>query len=157
MGKSLVLIRKIHPGELDLLLTIIHSYAEEAAETLPEIANEISDEIILQNVRNWTIQHNYFLEVAFEGSKAVGFIAGSVIQLPWSNAFQANINFIYMLESHRSMDNFKALLNKFEEWARQAKATRMFSGDIGINIERSRKIYEYLGFTERLFVSKDLK
>ena len=142
---------------MDLLLTIIHSYAEEASLTLPAIANEISDEVILQNIRSWTIQHNYFVEVGFVGDKAVGFIAGNAIQLPWSNALQANISFIYMLESHRNMDNFKALLSRFEQWAKDAKATRMYSGDIGIDIERSRKLYAYLGFTERLFVSKDIQ
>jgi hypothetical protein len=157
MGKSVMIIRKIHPGEMEALLTIIHNYAEEASQTLPAIADEISDETILENIRNWTIQHNHMVEVGFEGEKAVGFIAGNVIQLPWSKAYQANISFIYLLESHRNMDNFKALMYKFEEWAKSAKATRIFSGDIGIDIERSRKLYTYLGFTERLLASKDIK
>ncbi len=157
MGKSLMIIRKIHPGEMDALLTIIHNYAEEASITLPDIADEISDTIILENIRSWTVQHNHFVEVGFEGEKAVGFIAGNVIQLPWSKTHQANISFIYMLESHRSMDNFKALLHRFEEWARLANASRIYSGDIGIDLERSRKLYDYLGFTERLLASKDVK
>ena len=77
--------------------------------------------------------------------------------MPWGKAHQASIQFVFLTEEHRSMENFKALLDAFEDWARSVKATMVFAGDIGINIERSRTLYKYLGFTEGLFVSKDLR
>jgi hypothetical protein len=149
-------IRKIHPGEIDGLLNIIHQYADEAAESMPAIADEINDSIIVENIRTWSIQSAYNLLVAFEGERPVGFIAGVITQMPWGNVTQANIIFIFMTETHRNMDNFKALLDNFESWARQCKAKRICSGDIGVNIDRSRKLYNYLKFNEGLYVTKDI-
>ena len=149
-------IRKIHPGEIDSLLNIIHQYADEAAESMPEIAGEIDDAVIVENIRKWSIQHTFNLLVAFDGERPVGFIAGVITQMPWGNVTQANIIFNFMTETHRSMDNFKALLDSFEAWARQCKAKRICSGDIGIDIERSRKLYNYLSFSEGLYVTKDI-
>lgn len=151
-----MIVRKIHPGEIDNLLNIIHQYAEEAAETMPEIAGEIEDSVIVENIRKWSIQHTFNLLVAFEGERPVGFIAGALVQLPYTSTPQANISFIFMTETHRTMDNFRLLLNNFENWAKTAGCKKIFSGDIGIDIERSRKLYTYLGFKEGLYVSKDL-
>jgi GNAT superfamily N-acetyltransferase len=150
-------IRKIHPGDIDSLLNIIHQYADEAAESMPEIAGEIDDAVIVENIRKWSIQHTFNLLVAFEGERPVGFIAGLLVTMPWSQTLQANVNFIFMTKTHRTMENFKALLNAFEEWAKSAGCKKIFSGDIGIDIERSRKLYNYLGFTEGLYVTKELK
>jgi GNAT superfamily N-acetyltransferase len=149
-------IRKIHPGEIDDLLSIIHQYVEEAAETMPEIAGEISDQVIVENIRKWSIQHTHNLLVAFDGYRPVGFIAGFLVQMPWGSSLQANINFIFLSETYRNMDNFRNLLRSFEDWARQAGATKIFSGDIGIDIERSKKLYAYLDFKEGLYVFKDI-
>jgi GNAT superfamily N-acetyltransferase len=151
-----MIIRKIHPGEIDDLLSIIHQYADEAAESLPDIADDIDDAVIVENIRKWSIQHTHNLLVGYEGERPVGFIAGCLVQMPWSKSQQASITFIFMTETHRSMDNFRQLLSAFEDWARQARATKIFSGDIGIDIERSRKLYEYLGFKEGLYVTKDV-
>jgi hypothetical protein len=150
-------IRKIHPGEIDGLLSIIHQYAEEAAEKMPEIADEIDDAVIVQNIRTWSIQHTHNLLVGYEGERPVGFIAGAFTQLPWGKHIQANIIFIFLTENHRNMENFKALLDSFEDWARQAKAVRICSGDIGVDIERSRKLYTYLNFSEGLYVKRTIK
>ena len=152
-----MIIRKIHPGEIDNLLNIIHQYADEAAESMPELANEIDDAVIVENIRSWSIQHTFNLLVAFENERPVGFVAGALTQLPWSRNIQANIIFIFMTETHRSMDNLKALLNSFESWARQANAVRICSGDIGVDIERSRKLYTYLNFAEGLYVKRTIK
>lgn len=149
-------IRKIHPGEVDDLISIIHQYAEEAAEQMPEIAGEISDNIIVENIRAWSIQHTHNLLVAFDNTRPVGFVAGFITQMPWGSTFQASIQFLYLTESHRNMDNFRSLLEAFEDWARSRKATKVFAGDIGIDVERSRKVYGYVGYTEGLFVTKGL-
>ena len=148
-------IRKIHPGEINDLLSIIHQFAEEAAEKMPEIADEIDDGVIVQNIRSWSIQHTHCLLVGYSGDRPIGFVAGFIIQMPWSVSYQANLHFIFMTEEFRSMENFRALLNKFEEWAKIFDVKRLFAGDMGVNVERSRKLYGYLGFNERLLAVKE--
>ena len=150
-------IRKIHPGEIDDLLSMIHQFAEEAIETMPELAGEIDDAVIVENIRSWSIQHTHILYVAFEGQRPVGFIAGFITQMPWGKTYQASIQFRYLLKESRSMDNFKALLNKFEEWAKTKTATKILSGDIGVDIERSRKVLGYLGFKEGYYAYREIK
>ena len=61
-----------------------------------------------------------------------------------------------MTEEHRSLSNFTSLLDKFEEWAKIFKVKRIISGDMGINIERSRRLYGNLGWTEYLLSIKEL-
>lgn len=150
-------IRKIHPGEIDDLLSIIHQYAVEASENMPHIADEIDDAVIVQNIRQWSIQATHNLLVAYEGYRPVGFIAGMIIQMPWGRTHQANIQFVFLTEESRTLENFKELLSAFEDWARSVKATMIFAGDIGVNVDRSRTLYKYLGYTEGLFVSKDIR
>jgi hypothetical protein len=150
-------IRKIHPGEIDGLLNLIHQYAEEASENMPMISGEISERVILENIRSWSIQHTHCLFVGYSGDRPIGFVAGFVIQMPWSVAPQANLNFIFMTEEYRSMENFKALLDTFEGWAKALKAKRLIAGDMGINLERSRKLYSYLGFREALLSIREIE
>ena len=151
-----MIIRKITAGEIDDLLSVIKYYANEAKEAYPEIESELDDEILVQNIRTWSIKPNYSLFVGYEGERTVGFIAGYLVQNPWGKDYQANINFIYMIDTHRTMENFKGLLAKFEDWAKTMRAVRITAGDIGIDIDRTRKLYEYLGFTEGLAVTKDI-
>lgn len=151
-----MIIREIHPGEIDNLLDICQMYADEASQTMPDVNEEFDAGVVIDNIRNWSIQHNYKLLVAFEGHDIVGFIGGAIIQLPYTRRHQANISYIFLKESNRTMDNFRSLLTAFEKWARQFQVSKIISGDIGIDIDRSRKLYNYLGFTEGLFVSKDL-
>jgi hypothetical protein len=156
-GNNQMEIRKIHPGEIDDLLSVIHQFAEEASKAMPEIAGEISDQIIVENIRAWSIQHSHTLFVAFDGQRPVGFIAGFVVQMPWGKTCQASIQFRFLLENYRTMENFKALLEKFEEWAKTKGATKILSGDIGVDIERSRKVLGYLGFKEGFFAYREIK
>jgi len=55
------------------------------------------------------------------------------------------------------MDNFKMLLKNVEEWARMFGAQKITGGDIGINPERTKKVYNHLGFDESCFMSKELE
>jgi hypothetical protein len=54
------------------------------------------------------------------------------------------------------MDNFRQLMKKFEEWARACDATSITGGDIGIDVERSRTLFEHMGFEPMLLMNKEL-
>jgi hypothetical protein len=149
-------IRKIHPGEIDDIFILFHQHTQEAITALPELADEIDDGALLNTVRGWSIQHNMCFLVAFEGERPIGYVAGGLATQPWSKKLYAQIGLIFLTENSRSMENFKALVDKFEEWAKSAQAIRVVAGDIGVNVDRTRKIFEYLGFTECLSVKRDI-
>jgi len=54
------------------------------------------------------------------------------------------------------MDNFRSLLSKFEEWSRMIGARAITAGDIGINPERTKTLYEHFGFTPGVWMNKEL-
>jgi hypothetical protein len=54
------------------------------------------------------------------------------------------------------MDNFRELLNKAEEWARTVGATEITAGDIGINPERTQKLYSHFDFKPGVWMGKEL-
>lgn len=150
-------IRKIHPGEINDIMLLFQQYADEATSAMPEMADEIDYGALSNTVREWSIQHHMCFLAAFEGEHPIGFIGGGITKQPWSVKYSAHISLIFLSEKHRSMENFKSLVSKFEEWARIAQATKITAGDIGINIERSSKLYKYLGFTECLSVKRDIE
>jgi hypothetical protein len=84
-------------------------------------------------------------------------IAGCVTKKPWSKVeLIGHIELVFLLESHRTMPNFKQLLDKFEEWARSMKCQSITAGDIGINVDRTRKLFQHFDYTEGLWMSKEL-
>jgi plasmid maintenance system antidote protein VapI len=54
------------------------------------------------------------------------------------------------------MDNFRDLLQQFEAWARSIKAQNITAGDIGINPERTQRLYEHFGFKPGVWMNKEL-
>jgi hypothetical protein len=54
------------------------------------------------------------------------------------------------------MDNFRELLTQFEGWAKTIKAQNITAGDIGINPERTQKLYEHFGFKPGVWMGKEL-
>ena len=55
------------------------------------------------------------------------------------------------------MQSFKQLINQVEEWGAIFDVQKITAGDIGIDVERSRKLYESIGFSEALWMYKDIK
>jgi len=147
----------MQPHELDATITLFNYYFDEAAERVPAMLNEYDENSVIGTVRRYVIDHTLCWFNMYEGQRPVGFIAGSIGTIPWNDDLVvANISFIYLLPTHRNMDNFRELYNKFEEWAKTINAYKISAGDIGIDVERTQKIYEYMNFKPILLMTKEL-
>ena len=153
-----MIIRKIRPDEIDDTLILFNYYRNEAIEVMPEIEQEYDENAVLETIRTFAIQYNHCWFNVYDNQRPVGFVAGYIVEVPWSKtSLQANLQFIYCLKSHRNMDVFKEMVTEFETWANQFDVKKIIAGDIGIDIERSRKLYEHLGYTPGLIVNKDVR
>jgi len=151
-----MIVRKMLAQELDSTMILFNYYRDEAIQSIPRIAEEYDEDSMVETVRTHASKYQYCWFNALEGQRPVGFIAGYITQCPWNKQIiTANISFIFMLESHRSMENFRALMIEFTGWARMMEATEITAGDIGINFDRSRRLYEHLGFKELLIMTKE--
>jgi hypothetical protein len=143
--------------ELEATLICFKYYVEEAIEAIPRIADEYDEDSIVETVRNHAIDYEYCWFNAYEGQRVVGFIAGFMTQLPWNKTLiMANCDFIYLLPTHRNLENFKSLMAEFEAWGKTINAYQMQIGDIGIDIERRQKLFEAFGFKPQLLMSKEI-
>lgn len=148
-----MIVRQMQPHELDITANLCNYYAQEA--NIPDEEYDVS--AVAETIRTYSSRGEYIWLNAYEGQRPIGLIAGCITKEPWSKTkFNGHIDLIYMLESHRTLDNFKQLVRAFEEWARTVGATKITAGDIGINVERTKKIYSHMGFTEGLWMSKEL-
>ena len=156
MGQIMI-VRKMSAHEFDVTVNLFAYYRDEAIESLPYIAEEYDDDSMNNTIRYYASHWDHCWFNAYDNGRPVGFIAGYASECPWNkNIIDANIAFIYMLDSHRSLDNFKQLMKQFEEWARLIKAKNITGGDIGINPERMQKLYEHFGFKPLLMMTKEL-
>lgn len=148
-----MIVRKMQPHEIDSTVILCRYYADEAG-----IADEEYDEnAVLETIRDYSSHYEYFWFNAYEGQRPVGLIAGYVTKAPWSKTkLSAHIELVFLLESHRNLDNFKSLIKKVEEWARIVGAKEITAGDIGINPERTAKVYGHLDFKQGLWMEKEL-
>lgn len=152
-----MIVRKMLATELDSTMILFNYYRDEAIEAIPRIEEEYDENSMVNTVRTFASKYQYCWFNAYEGQRPVGFIAGYISECPWNSAIvTANIAFVYMLESHRTLDNFKQLMKEFTAWARLCEAKEITAGDIGINVERSQKLYEHFGFKPILLMSKEL-
>lgn len=152
-----MIVRTMKALEIDTTMICFNYYRDEAIERMPRIAEEYDDDSMVETVRSHVIDYNSVWFNAMEGQRVVGFVAGYLSACPWNKRIlTANISFIYMLPSHRSMASFNQLLTAFTEWARNCSATEITAGDIGIDIERSQTLYSHMGFKPILLMSKEL-
>lgn len=156
MGKIMI-VRKMQPHELDATLLVVNYYTQEAAESMPAMADEFDENSILQTVRHFASKWDHCWFNAYEGQRPVGFIAGYATECPWNaNIIDAHIAFVYLLDSHRSMENFRLLMDQFTQWAKMIKAKNITGGDIGINPQKMQKLYEHFDFKPMLMMTKEL-
>jgi GNAT superfamily N-acetyltransferase len=152
MGQNMI-IRPMAVNEIDSTVNLCNYYRDEAQ--IPE--DEYDENSVLEGIRFRNINVQYRWLNAYEGSRPVGFICGFLTPAPWNkNILYAQIELIFLLESHRSMDTFRQMVDEFEQWARAAGAKKIITGDIGVNVERSRKVYGHLGFDEALWMTKEI-
>lgn len=152
-----MIVRKMNPQEFDSTMICFNYYRDEAIEALPRIAQEYDENSMIETVRLYAVNYEYTWLNAYEGQRIVGFIAGYLTTSPWNKDLTtANVAFVYLLPTHRGLENFKLLMKGFEEWALGCGATELTAGDIGIDIERRQKLYEHFGFKPLLMMSKEL-
>jgi GNAT superfamily N-acetyltransferase len=152
-----MIIRKMLPDEIDSTVLLTQRYFDEAAENIPNMADQYDENSVLETIKQYSSHYEYFWYNAYEGLRPVGFIAGFATPILWnSKLLDAHIALIYLLDSHRSMANFKQLMDKFEEWAKTIGAGNITAGDIGINPERTEKLYEHFGYKRGVWMGKEL-
>lgn len=152
-----MIVRKMLPHEFDATVICFNYYRDEAIEAIPRIAEEYDEDSMIETIRLYATNYEYIWFNAYEGQRVVGFIAGNISPSPWNrNLITGNCIFVYLLETHRTLENFKLLMKQFEEWARTCHATELTVGDIGIDIERRQKLYEHVGFKPILLMTKEL-
>ena len=152
-----MIVRKIQPHDIDSTVTLFQYYFDEAAEVIPGMAEEYDENSVLETIREFAILHTHCWFNAVEGQRPVGFVAGFISECPWNKEIlYTNIAFIYLLETHRNMDNFRQLMAEFTTWSKNVKAEKITAGDIGINTDKMRKLYEHFDFKEILLMVKDL-
>jgi GNAT superfamily N-acetyltransferase len=147
----------MQPREFDMTVNLFGYYRDEAILTMPKIADEYDENSVIDTIKTFASKWDHIWLNAYDNTRPVGFIAGYASACPWnSNILDANIAFIYLLDSHKNMDNFRELLSQFEAWARTIKAQNITAGDIGINPERTQKLYEHFGFKPGVWMGKEL-
>ena len=152
-----MIVRKMQPQEFDATIICFQYYRDEAIESMPRIAEEYDENSVITTIKRFAVNYDHCWFNAYEGTRVVGFIAGYASECPWNNKIiDANIAFIYLLDTHKNMDNFRELLNKFKEWSHVIGARAMTAGDIGINPERTQKLFEHFEFTLGVWMNKEL-
>lgn len=152
-----MIVRQMQTREFDSTINLFHYYRDEAIEALPRIADEYDENSVINTIKTFATKWDHCWFNAYDNNRPVGFIAGYASECPWNREIiDANIAFIYLLDSHKNMDNFRALINQFENWARTVKAQNITAGDIGINPERTQKLYEHFGFKPGVWMGKEL-
>lgn len=152
-----MIVRKMQPAEIDITVNLFGYYRDEAVKTLPHIEQEYDENSVIETIRLYNSHYEYCWFNAYEGQRPVGLIAGCITATPWNkNLLNAHIDMIFLIESHRNMDNFRSLYSEFEAWARSYDARKITAGDIGINPDRTRKIYSSLGFNESVWMIKEI-
>ena len=153
-----MIVRKMQPIEFDATINLFGYYRDAAIESLPEIAEQYDENSVIETVRTFASKWDHCWFNAYDQSRPVGFIAGYASECPWNkNIIDANIAFIYLIDSHKNLDNFRQLLTKFEEWARIIKARSITAGDIGIDPERTEKLYTHFGFKPGVWMGKEIE
>jgi GNAT superfamily N-acetyltransferase len=153
-----MIVRKMHPAEFDDTLVLLDQYFAEAAASLPEMADQWDEESMINFVKTYASQYQYVWLNAYVDNRPVGLIAGCITTAPWNETvLTANIEMIFLEDLHRSMDNFATLVEYFTNWATSLGALKVTAGDIGINPDRTKKIYEHLGFEPACFLVKDIE
>jgi GNAT superfamily N-acetyltransferase len=152
-----MIVREMHVNDFDATVICFGYYRDEAIQSIPQIEAEYDENSVIKTIKARASRAEHCWFNAYEGTRVVGFIAGSIIPQPWNEkVLTANIDFIFLLESHRTFNNFKQLMNKFDEWARARGATSVTGGDIGIDIDRSKTLFEHMGFEPMLLMNKEL-
>jgi len=150
-----LIVRKLTPLDFDATVNLFMRYYDEAVESIPSMAEERDENSIIETIRYYSSHYDHCWFVALEGQRPVGFVAGFASEAPWNKQIiYANIAFIYLIDSHRNLDNFRSLMQSFKEWADLIEAQKITAGDIGINPQKMQTIYEHFEFKPVLLMER---
>lgn len=135
-------IRRPRADELDHVMIVMEYYRDEAQ--LPE--GQYSHKAMVNTVRNYLIDPTHAWFSMYDGTRMVGVVAGYLCALPWSEQMVANVQFMYVLPSHRNLQDAHALLKEFETWCCNQGAVSITAGDIGIDVARTQAFYEHCDY-----------
>jgi hypothetical protein len=152
-----MIVRTMRPEEIDLNVNLFRQYADEAGETNPALGAQYDENSVVSSIRSRLIAPDACWFSLLDNNRPVGFISGGLTQAPWNDQIlYAHIEMIYVLKEKRSMDAFRRLVDEFQDWAVAMDATSITAGDIGIDPERTKRVYTSIGFTEGCFMTKEI-
>lgn len=152
-----MIVRTMRPEEIDLNVNLFRQYADEAGETNPALGAQYDENSVVSSIRSRLIAPDACWFSLLDNNRPVGFISGALTQAPWNfDILYAHIEMIYVLKEKRSMDAFRRLVDEFQDWAVAMDATSITAGDIGIDPERTKRVYTSIGFTEGCFMTKEI-
>lgn len=148
-----MVVRPPRADELDTTIILMEYYRDEA--NLPD--GEYDSDAMAATVKNYMVHHDHCWFNLYDGQRPVGLVGGYIAQLPWSTKLIAHIQFLFILPSHRNIENGRKLTQMFEEWAKNLGAVKISAGDIGINPERTRAFYKQVGYADTgCWLSKEI-
>jgi hypothetical protein len=152
-----MIVRKMMPIEFDVTVNLFHYYRDEAVEKLPKIGEQYDENSMVETIRYYASHYDHCWFNLYHNSRPVGFVAGYINTLPWNkNIVESNIAFMFIIDEHRNMDNFRLLMKEFEQWSFHIGATAINAGDIGIDPERTQRLYEYFDFKPGVWMGKEI-
>lgn len=150
-------VKNLTPEHFDITLNLFGYYRDEAIESLPYIEEEYDENSVIETIRNFGILESHCWLNLYHGQRPIGFVAGYLVNKPWNkNLVLGHIQFIFVLKEHRNLENFKTLLVAFEDWTKNFNAVGISAGDIGIDPDKMRKLYEHFDFKSELSMVKEL-
>jgi len=151
-----MIVRAMRPDEIDVTVNLFRYYAQEAEQANPRFGDEFDVNSVIKTIRHRTINPmNIWLNL-YDQSRPVGFITGSVAQCPWNHdIFYAHTEMFFILREHRNMNTFRQLVDEFETWARQFNAQLISASDMGVDPDRTQKVFSHLGFKDGTFLYRE--
>ena len=155
---KIMIVRKMLPQEFDSTMVLVKYYIDEAGENMPQILEQYDENSVIDTIRIYASSWGRTWINLYDNSRPVGFIAGFITPCAWNkDILDANVSFIYVLDSHRNIDNLRELVKAFEEWSKTFNAKTITAGDMGINPERFQRVFESMGFKPRLLLARGVE
>ena len=138
-------VREATPLDILLLGSVYEAYEEE----LEGYGGLIPDrDFALGNLARTISDDAGILLLAFDGTKVVGFMWGSLAQMPWSPTLLAQDYLYYVHPDYRGKLIGKKLINSYVLLAQQKGAEYInLSIGSGINEQSTSKLIEHCGFS----------
>jgi GNAT superfamily N-acetyltransferase len=141
------MIKTYEPGDWPAFLRLVKQlHAEGAVRTL-----QFDERAMLKMVE----KPGLFIEMAWIGGEAVGLFTGLVEETFFGPDIVAHQHLLYIEPAHRGGILAAQMMHRFETWALLQNAKEIWvSQATGIQPERTRKLFEALGFKTIGFIAR---